>query len=185
MEIWKQIKGYEKLYEISNYGNIRSLKRNNTNGRQLSKNFGARGYYQVTLSKNNVRKTARIHRLVAETFIPNVEKKEIVNHIDGNKLNNNVDNLEWCTEKENVNHAWKNNLCSVSEKHREVARETCRKNGKLNTKKVNQYDKNKKYIKQWESIIEASKYCKIDRGNITKCCKKERKTAGGYYWALA
>lgn len=114
-EIWLDIKGYENLYQVSNFGQVRSLDHYASNGikdilykGQILKPFldGKHNYLNVCLSKNNVRKKYQIHRLVAEAFLTN--KKREVNHKDGNKQNNCVDNLEWVTSKENKEHAWKN-----------------------------------------------------------------------------
>ena len=103
MELWKDIPNYESLYQASNLGRIRSLdhvRKNGTNsyiqkGKILKFNKNDSGYYQVRLSKNGIAKTYRVNRLIALTFINNPLNKETVNHKDGNKLNNCVDNLEW------------------------------------------------------------------------------------------
>ena len=115
MEKWERIKGYEKYYEISNFGNVKSLDREISNkkgsytkkGRLLKKSYTSTGYLKVELTKNKKKKSFKVHRLVAQAFIPNPESKPNVNHIDGNPLNNNFKNLEWCTQKENVEHALK------------------------------------------------------------------------------
>lgn len=105
-ETWEDIKGYEGLYQVSNLGNVRSLEFRNNKGvfkREKILKFSQRsGYYTVNLSKNHKRVSKQIHRLVAEAFIPNPQNKKIVNHKDFNRKNNNVDNLEWVTQKENV-----------------------------------------------------------------------------------
>lgn len=104
-EVWKDIKDYEGLYQISNYGRIRSL--NKTKGR-IRKQSIQRGYYYIWLSKNSKGKMYIVHRLVAQHFIPNPLHLPEVNHKDENKLNNNVDNLEWCDAKYNSNYGTRN-----------------------------------------------------------------------------
>lgn len=101
-EVWKDIKGYEDLYQVSNLGNVKSLNYNNTGKSKLLKLcFDKYGYLQVGLCKNKKHKIYRVHRLVAITFIPNPMNYPVVNHIDEIKENNNVENLEWCTVKYN------------------------------------------------------------------------------------
>ncbi len=109
-EKWKPIKEYEGQYEVSNLGNVRSLRRKATNGKGFQKKKNRllkpninKGYATVTLCKDGKPKVFLVHRLVAIAFIPNPEGKPIVDHIDTNPLNNTVDNLRWCTQKENCN----------------------------------------------------------------------------------
>lgn len=108
-EIWRNISGYENLYQISNLGRVKSIKRN-----KIRKTGMSGKYKSVILHKNNKPKAFTIHRLVAIAFIENPENKEQVNHIDENKLNNNVDNLEWCTRSENALHTYKNSPRKIS-----------------------------------------------------------------------
>ncbi len=115
-EIWKPVNGYEGLYEVSNLGRVKSVERHierkGKHGGQLIhgkiKDFGInnKNYYMVNLYKNNHVKYSTVHRLVAEAFVPNPDPKlyTIINHIDENTLNNNAENLEWCTQKHNVNY---------------------------------------------------------------------------------
>lgn len=112
-EIWKDVVGYEGLYKISNLGNIISARRNYNKGCKYLTPFENDGYDRVTLVVNYKRKNYLVHRLVAEAFIPNVEQKEVVNHIDGNKKNNTVDNLEWVTKQENTFHAINTGVLTV------------------------------------------------------------------------
>lgn len=110
-EIWKDIKGYKGLYQISNFGRVKSfIKWRGTDVRILSPFCITGNYQQVVLIKNKKKKYLSIHRLVAEAFIANKDKKNCINHKDCNKLNNHVDNLEWCTYSENIKHAYKNGL---------------------------------------------------------------------------
>lgn len=113
-EIWKTVIYQGRQYsnfEVSNTGKLRNI---NT-GTVYKQYINPKGYYQVcvSLGSKHKKKIFRLHKVVAETFIPNPENKPIPNHKDGNKLNNNVDNLEWSTDKENTRHAWDNGLCSA------------------------------------------------------------------------
>ena len=117
-EKWKDIEGYEGLYLISDKGRVLSLYQYKSNGksgyymntRELKKSMTTTGYEKVELTKCGARHSFKIHRLVAKHFVANPFKREVVNHIDGNYLNNNADNLEWCTTAENVIHAVENGL---------------------------------------------------------------------------
>ena len=112
-EVWKDVLGYEGLYQVSNKGNVYSVERKDTLGRKqggfiLSPRCNENGYTMVNIYENGKRENKTVHRLVAEAFIPNTENLPQVNHIDEVKDNNNVENLEWCTSKHNNNHGTRN-----------------------------------------------------------------------------
>lgn len=158
-EIWKPIKDYIN-YEISNFGKVKSLYKNIILNPEIR-----RGYYAVQLYKNSKAKHFQIHRLVAIHFIKNPNNLKYVNHKDENKLNNNVNNLEWCTASYNINYG------------------TCIERAiKKKSIPVYQYDKNGNYLNYYSSIMDAERKTGIYNNNIVKCCKGERKTAGGYIW---
>ena len=103
-EIWKPIKGFEGFYEISNLLQIRSVKRNGTNGKVLKQITDEGGYKICCLMVLGKRTNKKVHRLIAENFIPNPHNKATINHIDNNRANNSIENLEWCTIAENNAH---------------------------------------------------------------------------------
>lgn len=118
-EIWNHVNGYKGLYEVSNLGRVWSVARWRKNGensgywqqgRILKQTYTTTGYLKVELYKNKKRKTLKVHRLVAEAFISNTDNKPNINHKDGNPLNNKAENLEWCTQQENIMHALKTGL---------------------------------------------------------------------------
>lgn len=179
-EIWKDIKGYEGLYQVSNMGRVKSLKRISLDGRRIEEKIlkykrAGRGQYQcVRLYKNNTSKYKTIHRLVAEAFVPNPNNLPQVNHKDENSKNNIYSNLEWCTGKYNVNYGTRN--LRMKEKT----------NYKLLTeklkKKVLKYDLNYNLVDFYESMTEAAKKNNVSIGNISSCCNKKYKSVGNYIY---
>lgn len=167
-EIWKDIKGYEGLYQVSNLGRVKSTRRNKE--KIMKPNKGKKGYLRLNFTINYKSKSFQVHRLVAKAFIPNPGNLPEVNHIDGNKANNNIKNLEWVTSKENCNHAW-----NIGLNKKIYGRKT-------NLKAVAQYSLNGELIKKWDYITQASKKIQIDRTGIILCCRHKQKTAGGYKW---
>lgn len=142
--VWKPVLGYEDYYEISNEGEVRSLNRTvittNRNsylrkGKVMSKIQDKFGYLSVGLTLNSKTKLIKIHRLVALAFISNPENKLTVNHKDGNKLNNNVDNLEWSTYSENSKHAFDNGLNNILDRRYSETKEN-NPNSKLTQEQV-------------------------------------------------
>ena len=172
-EIWKDIKDFEGLYQVSNLGNVKSLDRDiiDKNGKirhykgqimsgRIKKGTN-QGYVMYDLFKDNKRKTVRLHRLVAEAFIPNPNNLPEVNHIDGNKENNTVDNLEWCTRGENIKHAYNKNL-------RSPAMKGCIERNKNVSIKVALCDKNYNIEKEFNSISDLAKEINSSSASLSK-----------------
>ena len=178
-EVWRDITGFEGCYAVSNMGRVKSLDRelpHKTHGvwhirervlkpGEIGNRNGKQSYLAVMLHTGGGKMMpCRIHRLVAEAFIPNPDGKEQVNHIDGNKANNRADNLEWCTSQENVDHAWKHGLCENV--------------GRVNARPVVNEDTGQVF----RSIKEAELACHISPGAIQHCVGRKTKTAAGYRW---
>jgi hypothetical protein len=153
---------YLKYYEITKDGKCINKKTNYVKKTFISNS----GYERVSLWLNGKNKKFSIHRLVAIKYLKNPNNYEFINHKDGNKLNNNVNNLEWCTNSENMKHAYKTGL------------------QKPKTKRIVQFTKDMKIIKIWNSINEIERELKINHSNIITVCKQNtnRKYAGGYVW---
>ena len=165
-EEWRDIKGYESLYQVSNLGRIKSLKNNRDNYREKILKVvqrGKHGYLGIGLHKNGKSKSFYIHRLVAEAFIPNPNNYKEVNHKDENKQNNRVENLEWCTREYNNRYGTRNQR--QSESHKGVV---------SNKRKVQCVTTGKIF----NTIKEASKYYFISIPSITMCCRGKTKSAG-------
>lgn len=164
-EIWLPVDNFDGYY-ISNLGRVLSTKRkfNIILKPRLSK-FG---YHRVRLFNSNGDAWVSVHRLVAEAFIPNPDHKPQVNHIDEDKTNNRVDNLEWVTPKENTNHGTRNLRAG-------------RRISEIKRIPILQI-KDNKIIRRWDSAYTAQKILGINQANITKCCKGKRRTTGGYEW---
>ena len=164
-EIWKIITEYPE-YEISNKGRIKYPIRKGKKPYKMRITEGggtADGYKDFNLKNENENEKISIHRLVARTFVPNPHNYNIVNHKDGNKINNKSENLEWCTRSENTKHAYENDLIS----------------GK---RKIYQLDINNKIIKEWDTIKDAYETLELSRTAINSVLSGRNKTSGGYYW---
>ena len=176
-EIWKDIEGYEGLYQVSNLGRVRSTTRkqlanirNNKyitkKGQVLTPMISNAGYGRVTLFKERKRKMYSVHRLVAMAFIDNPDNLPEVNHKDGNKRNNELHNLEWCSKSANVKHAYDNKLT------------------KHYTRKILQYGANGELLKEWDSLISITRELGFNFKTIQTVCagRGRAKRAFGYVW---
>lgn len=164
-EEWKNIIGYEELYQVSNFGRVKSLNYNKTKKEKIMK-FGKtkNGYLQVQLWKDGKGKFILVHRLVAIAFIPNPNGYKEINHVSEVKTENHVDNLEWCDRKYNINYGtWKE------------------KQSNIHSKKVLQFDLLGNFIREWKSTLE----CKengYSSGRISDCCNGKRNKHKNYIW---
>ena len=179
IEVWKNIKGYEGLYQVSNKGRVKSLERtiiDKTGRKRLRKELILKpkternGYLRVNLC-NGCGKVKRfyVHRLVCEAFHGNPKNKPCVNHIDENKANNTVSNLEWCTYEEN-------------NKYGTRPAKVAKANVKNKSKPIGQYTTNGKLIKVWQSAKEVQRQLGLSQGNISEVARGKRKTAYGFVW---
>lgn len=167
------------MYQVSNLGRVKSLfritvgkKTKTLNERILKQSPDGKGYMMVWLYSNNRRKSAKVHRLVAEAFIPNSESKPQIDHINADKKDNSVENLRWCTCKENFSNpiTYKKNAES--------------KTGPLNhhSRRVKQYALDGSFIKEWGCINDACRALGFYHSHISQCCNGKRKKAYGFVW---
>ena len=166
-EEYKDIEGYEGLYQVSNIGNVKSLVNHKGKYREklLKQSKDCNGYLQVNLYKNKTSKRFLVHRLVANAFIENPNNYPCINHKDENKQNNSVKNIEWCSYKYNTNFGTRN----------ERAR-------KAISKQVYQYSKDGVLI----SVFNSTKECQqqgFNKSHVSKCCNGKLKTHKGYIWS--
>lgn len=180
-ERWKDIKDFEGLYKISDYGRVKSLERFRKLHSKLVRvpeiirknGYDKDGYQIIPLNKNSKKYMKKIHRLVAEAFIVNPDNKKYVNHKDCNRWNNNVNNLEWCTSKENVLY------CKKMNHFYHPTRGKFRGDNPL-SKKIIQLDIDCNIIKVWDCAEDVADYLHVNKRTIGKCCRFEQKTVKGF-----
>ncbi|ATE83523.1 HNH endonuclease [Lactococcus phage LP9801] len=160
VETFVKIEGFEK-YEVSNLGKVRNIK----SGRILKPVLDRSGYLKHGLSGYDKRKSLLLHRIIAIAFIDNPEEKPCVNHIDENKTNNDLSNLEWCTVRENNIHGTRT-----------------KRGAEKRSKKVIQLDLNDNVLNEFESMEQAEQKTGALASNISNCCNGKRKSAGGFKW---
>ena len=191
-ETFVDIKDYDGRYKIGDKGTVIGVSRSKDERYKhkqwiLKQYEDKNSYMYVTLQKDKKRKTIKVHRLVAEHFIENENNYPCVNHIDSNRKNNDVSNLEWVTHKQNMEHAVKNHRFDNMAKLNSKRMKGNKLNGyiyanEITKKKIGQYDKNDNLIKIYESISEASRQTGINIMSISCCANKKRKSGGGYLW---
>lgn len=166
-EIWKDIKDYEGHYQVSNLGNVRSIKNNKKILLKPYKNVKRSGYLEVYLRLPGSKKTFKIHRLVAQAFIENPNNLPQINHKDENKEHNNVNNLEWCDGNYNIHYGTA--LIRMGKSHR---------------KKVAQYSLTGELINTFNSQTEAAKATNSKQGSISDCIRGIINKHNGFIWKL-
>lgn len=175
-EIWKDIAGYEGLYQVSNLGNVRSM---NYRGHGITKNLVPKcnnaGRLWVELRKNGSGKCLLVHRLVAMAFIPNPNNYPQINHIDENPKNNRVENLEWCTALYNVRF--------YNERHQD--KRHAPRGPNKNIKPVNQISPEGQVVKTWANSKEVMRELGWSDWSISECCRGNRRSAYGFTWQYA
>ncbi len=172
-ETWKDVIGYEGIYQVSDLGRVVRIKKSKgTIGDNILTPIKNESGLYVKLRDHGNDKSKKIHRLVLESFLGLDKDKPQVNHKDGNRWNNNINNLEWCSQSENIKHS-----------HRILGRDyTAYGESHMNSKTVSQYNKLGNLIDVYGSVNEAGRQLKIQFTNIAKCARGERKTAGGFIW---
>jgi hypothetical protein len=204
-EVWKDIPNYEGYYQVSNYGRIKSLKREVQTERnyllQIPKEMILKarcdsGYSRYEFCKDGVHKKTSAHRMEALAFIQNTEDKPFIDHIDGNKMNNCLYNLRWCTASENMRNEITVQKLSEASKGRIMSEETKRKISEQkvgkkmcgenpNAKRVLQFDKNGNLLKEWSCAAEAARELGFNFRNISACCNGKKHTHRGYIWRFS
>lgn len=201
VEEWRDIAGYEGLYQVSNLGRVRSLERKNCVGKRIRERvlgtyYDTKGYAFVHLFKTiqegkSKKRTVRVHRLVADAFIPNLESKPEIDHIDGNTKNNRSDNLRWCTRSENI----RNPICTERQRKAQTGLKKCpewfkkwmRENSPCRRGKDNNMARaviNVETGKRFDTVSEAAKSIGKKSGNVSDALRRGHRT-GGYHWRYA
>ncbi len=188
-EIWKDIEGYEGLYQVSNLGRLRGLDRLDSRGHKvtgtiLKLHYNKDGYYIITLGKDTIQKAYQVHRIVAKTFIPNPDNLHTVDHINGVRDDNRIENLRWCTIQQNNSFLQARTNVSNAQKRRFMDPVARQKVGNR-TKAIDQISENGTILKHYNSIKEAVQELHITSSNISACCKGRYKQIRGYRFKYA
>ena len=190
MEIWRDIEGFEGLYQVSSEGRVICLERIDINNHPvkekiLKSNKNRNGYLQVVLCKEGKHKNITIHKLVASAFIDNPDNKPCIDHINTDRTDNRVENLRWVSQKENCNNPiTKVNIAKskIGNKHPMYG-----KISELNhlSKPILQFTKEGEFIRKWVCARDVERELGINPTHISSCCKGKKKSAGGFIWMYA
>ena len=185
-EIWKEIEGYPN-YQVSNMGRIKRLSTGyyRRTEKILKPQLQNNGYLHIKLSQKDKTKCILVHRLVAQVFIPNPNNLAQVNHINEDKTDNRVENLEWCDRKYNINYG--NGISKRVKTNKENG--TYKKIGEINyknfSKSILQFSKDNSFIRRWDCIMDVQRELGYDNRQICSCLKNRQKTAKGFKWVYA
>lgn len=192
-EEWRDVVGYEGLYQVSNLGRVKSLSRKMKRGsgiwnkpiKIMTPPINGRGYHHVTLfSEDGKRRIRCVHQLVAESFIDNPHNYDCIDHINTNKMDNRAENLRWCNHKMNMNNPITKAYIDKKRKtycFEDWYREKQRYNQPYG-KQVLQFNLDESFVKEWKTISEAARSMKTSTQAISRCCNGIVKTSNGYIW---
>lgn len=176
-EVWRDIEGFDG-YQVSNMGRVKNLNYNRTGEeRVLQATDNGQKYLVLSLCKDGKKYNKRVHRLVAEAFLPNPDNKPEIDHINTDRRDNRVENLRWCTNKENINNPLTIRKLSINAKKCEF--------GKSRSISVEQYSKDGLLLETYPSAAEAERQTGINHTSITACCRNQQGSAGSYLWRYA
>ena len=185
-EIWKNIKGYPN-YQVSNMGRVKRLSTGyyRRTEKILKPQLQNNGYLHIKLSQKDKTKCILVHRLVAQVFIPNPNNLPQVNHINEDKTDNRVENLEWCTQKYNINYGNGISKRVKTNKENGTYKKIGENNSKIRSKSILQFSKDNSFIRKWDCIMDVQRELGYDNKQICSCLKNRQKTAKGFKWVYA
>ena len=185
-EIWKTIEDYPN-YMVSNMGRVKRLSTGyyRRTEKILNPQIQSNGYLHINLSQKGKTKCFLVHRLIAQVFIPNPNNLPQVNHINENKTDNRVENLEWCDRKYNINYGNGISKRVKTNKENGTYKKIGEINSKIRSKSILQFSKDNSFIRKWDSIIDVQRELGYDNRQICSCLKNRQKTAKGFKWVYA
>ena len=185
-EIWKNIEGYPN-YQVSNMGRVKRLSTGyyRRTEKILKPQLQNNGYLHIKLSQKDKTKCILVHRLVAQVFIPNPNNLPQVNHINEDKTDNRVENLEWCTQKYNINYGNGISKRVKTNKENGTYKKIGEINSKIRSKSILQFSKDNSFIRKWDCIMDIQRELGYDNKQICSCLKNRQKTAKGFKWVYA